>query len=94
MDREGRAIAYQFSFKPMLFSKLASKESDSWHWIFIDWLGAFGIIEIINKYIITWFNRNFYLIFTKNLTFVKGISKSSTPMITTGLTDKNCQAVQ
>lgn len=59
MDREGRAIAYQFSFKPVLFSKLASSESESWHWIFIEWLSAFGVIEIINKYIITWFNKDF-----------------------------------
>lgn len=61
MDREGRAIAYQFSFKLVLFSKLASSESYSWYLTFIGWLSAFCVIEIVNKYIITCSYKDFLL---------------------------------
>lgn len=47
------------------------------------------MIEIINKYIITWLYKTFCETFTKNLTYVKSISKLSTPIITTGPTDRH-----
>lgn len=94
MDREGRAIAYQLSFKRVWFSKLISSESDTWHWIFIEWLSAFGIIVIINKYIITWFNPDFLFNIYQEPYICKENFKIIHTMITTGLTGKNCQALK